>query len=377
LTPHQNQTGRPGPAHSRAGWFFGAVASTKIAVTLIAVLVFVLAGATVVEGARGRAAVEYYVYHSWWFVGIFVLISVNVLAAMLVRLPWSRHQIDFVVTHAGLLALLVGMTVSLVDAIQGNLTLQPGERADSIELVNRSELTVGRVDAGRFVQVTMPFADVACEITPDAFAAGTGGRRIAVRVVQFHHAESVDAPATRRRDRSGAMPHATALVELRSGDSVQRVWVERNGQPREVRLQDTQLLLALASQRKALGFSVELVEFRQTTNPGGYGIASSVGKIRFVDDDDSNAREAEIAVNRPASHQGFRFIQAGVRRTMEDTAAVTIVVSRDRGRILKYLGVTLVCAGMVLTVITRVNLGFDAARNDVSKPEPPHIEAEG
>ena len=66
----------------------------------IAVYVIVLAVATFIDKYHGSAAAWAEVYGTRWFAAIHVVLAVNVLAAMLIRLPWRRRQIGFLVRTA-------------------------------------------------------------------------------------------------------------------------------------------------------------------------------------------------------------------------------------------------------------------------------------
>lgn len=86
-----------------------AAASLRLAVVLIAATVVLLTWAALwVETRYGTEVVQFAVYQTWWFGALGVLLAVNVLAAMLVRLPWKRRQAGFVVVHLGILVLLAG-----------------------------------------------------------------------------------------------------------------------------------------------------------------------------------------------------------------------------------------------------------------------------
>ena len=85
---------------------FHWLASLKLAVILIVVLAAVLAWATLLESASGREYAQWYVYKSDWFIGLLGLLGVNILAATLIRWPWTKSRSGFVMTHAGLLVLL-------------------------------------------------------------------------------------------------------------------------------------------------------------------------------------------------------------------------------------------------------------------------------
>ena len=71
---------------------------------------------------------EWYVYDSPWFLGLLAMLGVTILAAALVRFPWRKHQLGFVVTHAGLLVLLAGSMQTFLAGIEGQVSLQEGAR---------------------------------------------------------------------------------------------------------------------------------------------------------------------------------------------------------------------------------------------------------
>jgi ABC-type transport system involved in cytochrome c biogenesis permease subunit len=111
---------------------FRALASLTLAILLLAVYVPVLVGATLVEkkyGTNGTAAVHFAIYDSVWFTGIQVLLAVNILLAMLIRLPWHRRQVGFLMTHAGVLVLLAGALVSQQCGKEATLSVAEGHDA--------------------------------------------------------------------------------------------------------------------------------------------------------------------------------------------------------------------------------------------------------
>ncbi len=127
-----------------------AMASLKLAVVLLVFLAAVLAWATFLEADQGREVAQWYVYGSRWFVGLLAVLGLNILAAALIRFPWTKRQIGFAVTHAGLLVLLVGAIQTFLLGIEGQVTLQEGKRAEKIVLTNRSVVTAIReTDRGR------------------------------------------------------------------------------------------------------------------------------------------------------------------------------------------------------------------------------------
>jgi hypothetical protein len=102
---------------------YEALASLKLAVFVIAASAVVLGWATVVERDFGTEAVQFGVYQTWWFAALLALLGLNVLAACLIRFPWKRHQTGFVITHAGIIVLLIGCLLSRMGGIDAQMPI--------------------------------------------------------------------------------------------------------------------------------------------------------------------------------------------------------------------------------------------------------------
>ena len=86
-------------------------ASLKLAVVMIFSMAFTLGYATFVEAAYGTPVVQFFVYQTWWFNALNFTLGVNIFCAAAIRYPWKRYQTGFVITHIGLLTLLVGAAI--------------------------------------------------------------------------------------------------------------------------------------------------------------------------------------------------------------------------------------------------------------------------
>ncbi len=105
---------------------YEGLASLKLAVVLIAASAVVLGWATLVESWFGTAAGQFGIYQTWWFAVIVSFLGLNVLAAALIRLPWKRHQTGFLITHAGIIVLLVGCLLSRLGGIDAQMPVFEG-----------------------------------------------------------------------------------------------------------------------------------------------------------------------------------------------------------------------------------------------------------
>ena len=136
------------------------MASLKLAVLVIAASAFVLGWATFVERQYGTPAVHFGIYGTWWFAGLLGLLGLNVLFAALVRFPWKKHQTGFVITHAGIILLLIGCLQSRLGGIDAQLPIFEGDTGHvAFEDKQHFELRIEPTgpEGGRGKLVRIPF----------------------------------------------------------------------------------------------------------------------------------------------------------------------------------------------------------------------------
>jgi hypothetical protein len=153
-----------GPVSAPASQSFGRrlfrrCASLQLAIPLLGLFTFCLAVATFVEAWYGTRMAQQLIYRSWWFAGLLLVLSVNVLCAALKKYPWKRHQTGFLITHAGLLVLIFGGLLTVLGGTDGQMVLIDSEnreiqeevhianKADTIQLADQHRVEVFRVPA--------------------------------------------------------------------------------------------------------------------------------------------------------------------------------------------------------------------------------------
>ena len=100
--------------------------SIRLALVVLGLYAAALIAGTLVESQRGARRCARAVYGAWWFTALNVLLAVNVLCAMIVRLPWRRRQTGFVLVHAGILVLLAGCLATRYWGIEAPLPVYEG-----------------------------------------------------------------------------------------------------------------------------------------------------------------------------------------------------------------------------------------------------------
>ena len=101
-----------------------------------AVQVFSLVGsvkATVLIVVYGIVALSFGMV-STWFTAFLILLGVNLAAAVVNRMPLKRRQWSFVVVHAALISLLLGLWISHHHGFEGELVVSEGEGTSALRL---------------------------------------------------------------------------------------------------------------------------------------------------------------------------------------------------------------------------------------------------
>ena len=132
------------PTTLRRLWrpIFRFLSSVKLAVILLAVLIVATAVGTICESRFDAKVARAYVYEAPWFNGWMILLGVNLAAAAFSRYPWKKHHTGFVITHAGIITLLIGALVGRIWGIEGTMTIYVGHEPDNALVIDTQEVRV-------------------------------------------------------------------------------------------------------------------------------------------------------------------------------------------------------------------------------------------
>jgi len=85
------------------------------------------------ESLHGTPFVQDAFYKAKWFDLFLALIWVNIFCATLSRWPFKKRHTGFIITHIGILTLLIGTLITRLSGAEGQLTLLEGEQWDRIQ----------------------------------------------------------------------------------------------------------------------------------------------------------------------------------------------------------------------------------------------------
>jgi hypothetical protein len=140
---NSNSSERPAWQRNPIFEFF---ASLKLAVVLLAVIIVAAIAGTLYESSFDAKVARAYVYGAPWFNLWLVLLGANLACSALSRWPWRKHHLAFLITHLGIITLLIGSLIGRIWGIEGTITLFKGEPPTNRLLVNERQLRVHDVD---------------------------------------------------------------------------------------------------------------------------------------------------------------------------------------------------------------------------------------
>ncbi len=164
---------------------FKFLASLKLAVILFILFATILALATYYESAYDTATAHHLVYKSPLFALFLAVFFVNIYCSTAIRYPWKRRLVGFVITHVGILVLLVGAAVTMAFGVEGSMVVEEGRYSSRI-LLNQPVFMVGE-QGGALKEVPAEFRWR--RPSPQSPArADLGGGLVAVVEEYLHHA---------------------------------------------------------------------------------------------------------------------------------------------------------------------------------------------
>lgn len=116
--------------------------SMKLALVLLATIAIACAAATFAESRFDAAVARAWIYKAPWFVAWLGILCINLFAVTLTRWPWQRKHTGFIITHYGIILLLIGAVVGSRLGFEGNVTLRTDAQPQRKIITDRSTLQV-------------------------------------------------------------------------------------------------------------------------------------------------------------------------------------------------------------------------------------------
>ncbi|MBE7209854.1 MAG: hypothetical protein INR65_02455 [Gluconacetobacter diazotrophicus] len=124
--------------------------SVKLAVVLLGVIIVASIAGTIYETSFDSRVARAYIYNAWWFNLWLAILCLNLACSAFSRWPWRRHHTGFLLTHLGIIVLLIGAMIGRRYGIEGTMDLFKGQPPDNrLEVHDERVLRVEDGNDGR------------------------------------------------------------------------------------------------------------------------------------------------------------------------------------------------------------------------------------
>ena len=358
----------PEPFKSRLTRLVGWLIGPRLTVYALAFLFVLTFWGTVYQVDHGLYAAQERFYNSWIIlIGGFVpfpgtqlvlaILTVNLTAYLLAMI--GKSSFGILLTHAGLLMMLIGGGITRYFAEESQLTLMEGETSSVAASYHHWELAAWKQDG--------PLREV---VAQDADGLRKGDRLtfreagLEIEVEEYHRnarafqavAAVTNAPLNALGITSlrGARPSTQPEENVAGGILVVR---PAGGEPVRLLLfgedvaatnflhEGAAWTLALRRVRVPLPFVVTLKDFVRELHPGTSMAKAFSSKVEVSSD--GVDRTLTISMNKPMRDRGYTLFQASYSEQPGRPQVSTFAVTRNVGRLIPYVSTGVVVLGMI------------------------------
>lgn len=135
--------------------------SLRLAILLLLSIAGSIGFATFMESRFDQAVAAYYIYNAVWFKIWLLLLCANLTCAALTRWPWQPRHYGFVVTHAGIITLLIGAEIGQILGFEAFVDLDKSTNPVNHLTTKQEILTLqGEIGPGAVLPFNLEFSDV-------------------------------------------------------------------------------------------------------------------------------------------------------------------------------------------------------------------------
>lgn len=147
------------PRAPRHAWkrnpLFRFLASLRLAVILLSVLIIMSIIGTIAESKFDSDTARIWIYEAPWFHLWLILLTANLICSTLTRWPWKKHHTGFLLTHLGIILVLIGAVVGQIWGVEGTMSLTKGAEPDNALVLQKRQLTIRDPDAKQAVMIQL------------------------------------------------------------------------------------------------------------------------------------------------------------------------------------------------------------------------------
>lgn len=318
------------------------------------------------------------------------ILFINLLAKFLFKSEWSWKRSGTIITHFGILILIVGGLLSYVTSKEGYLMVQEGASSATIEDYHQRVLVVKKGDTRVFVtpyetlstqashatvsspafpfQITITKACYNCGITKRPEDDQDGWHRPG----RFMQLVPKDKDPQDEKNMTGIEFIVTGAEKNAPGNATGNEEEDQNGKyltfdkfpkPPHITATDPQsgapvdYTIAIERATRDLPFTITLEKFTEDFHPGTDMARAFQSKIIVTDG--ATSWPALIQMNQPLRYRGYTLYQSSFDMSGDKPYTILTVVE-NKGRIFPYIATIIIAFGLIL------HLGLRLGRKQAS-----------
>ena len=134
---------------------FRFLASLRLAVTLLSVLIIMSIVGTLAESKFDADTARTWIYEAPWFNLWLFFLAANLTCSAFMRWPWKKYHTGFLLTHLGMIVVMIGSVVGQIWGIEGTMTLFKDSAPDNKLILQKRQITIRDPDAQRAVMIKL------------------------------------------------------------------------------------------------------------------------------------------------------------------------------------------------------------------------------
>ncbi len=293
-------------------------------------------------------------------------ISIQLLVKLVFFSEWSRAKSGIIITHMGVLLLLLGGIITAFTAYEGNMIIYQGKSSNYISDYHKRELIIFTHEAGgeKTIQ-SFPFNElekgdvlevkglpISLEITKichncDAFQVENSTDKNAEYRGMAAKLDMVSLPSELEDEanRSGILFRINGAGGNQDGIYISFDFIDISP---KITINDEIYNIALRRKRTYLPFEIELVDFEKKVHPGTNSPKSYKSDIWLIDGD--LKWRGLVQMNEPLRYKGYTFFQSSFIDTGETEATIFAVV-KNYARMFPYISTSIMCIGLLIHML--------------------------
>jgi hypothetical protein len=372
--------------NARTQKILNTLGSAEITVFCLGLAMLVVFFGTIAQVRMGTYAAQKVFFNSFWIYGtvrgwkipvfpgglaVGGAWMVNLLAAFVVRFKFRKSDAGILISHSGVIVLLLGQLLTQMLAIETQMPIEVGQTRNYSESFRDTELALIRTSDPAFDEVTsIPYSSfsrrsvIPIPGTPISLAIKrffrNAGLRMGVGGFSPLATEGLGSQIAVQEIASVSSDeetnNITASVEIRDGGRSIGTWLVSMGlgAPQSFAAGGQTYQISLRPRRHYYPFLVTLKEFRHDFYPGTDIPKNFASLVHLENPGKNESRDVLIYMNHPLRYASQTFYQASFGKG--DRLSVFQVVQNPVW-LTPYISCTLVTVGLAIQFLTHL-LGF-------------------